>query len=99
MNPVPECECYEVCLGLCQVDDLLVDSPAASAAIVRAVLNGEPGPPRDQALLNAGAALVVAGRVQELSEGITMAARAIDEGNAIETLNQWKQLAGIRKNT
>ena len=57
-----------------------------NAAIVRAVLAGEPGPARDVVLLNAGATLLVCGRVASLRDGIAMAAAAIDSGGAAGTL-------------
>jgi anthranilate phosphoribosyltransferase len=72
--------------------ELLVDSPAASAAMVRAILEGEQGTPRAHALMNAGAALVVAGLADDLSAGVKLAARAIDEGAALETLTRWGEL-------
>jgi len=55
---------------------------ADNAAIARAILGGEKGPRRDIVLLNAGASLLVAGRVATVPEGIEMAARAIDSGRA-----------------
>jgi anthranilate phosphoribosyltransferase len=55
---------------------------ADNAAIARAILDGEKGPRRDIVLLNAGASLLVAGRVATVPEGIEMAARAIDSGRA-----------------
>ena len=55
---------------------------ADNAAIARAILEGEKGPRRDIVLLNAGASLLVAGRVATVPEGIEMAARAIDSGRA-----------------
>ena len=55
-----------------------MDSPAQSAAAVNKILQGESGPQCDHAILNAGAALVVAGIVEELCEGVTLARRAID---------------------
>ncbi len=57
-------------------------SPEENAAIVAAVLDGEAGPRRDVVLLNAAAALVAAGRVAGLGEGIAAAATAIDDGAA-----------------
>jgi anthranilate phosphoribosyltransferase len=57
-------------------------SPAENAAAVEAVLAGEPGPRRDVVLLNAAAALVVAGRAPGLREGIAQAAATIDSGAA-----------------
>jgi anthranilate phosphoribosyltransferase len=56
--------------------------PAENALALRALLEGAPGPYRDIVLLNAAAALVVAGRAADLREGAAMAARALDEGRA-----------------
>ncbi|MBV8591579.1 MAG: anthranilate phosphoribosyltransferase, partial [Acetobacteraceae bacterium] len=44
------------------------------------------GPYRDTVLLNAAAALAVAGRVDELQEGLVLAARSIDSGAALGSL-------------
>lgn len=70
---------------------LLVDSPQASADAVRAVLAGEKGPRRDHAILNAAAALVVAGVAADLREGAARAAEAVDTGRASQTLAQLVQ--------
>ena len=56
--------------------------PGENARIIRAILAGEPGPARDIALLNAGAAIYVGGRAATLAEGIRLAADSIDSGNA-----------------
>jgi anthranilate phosphoribosyltransferase len=61
---------------------------ATNAAIVTGVLNGEAGPPRDIVLLNAGAALLVAGDAESIPQGITRAASAIDSGRARAVLGQ-----------
>jgi anthranilate phosphoribosyltransferase len=61
-------------------------TPAENAALTEAVLGGEPGPRRDVVLLNAAAALLVAGRVGRMEEGIVLAARTVDEGRAIRLL-------------
>lgn len=65
---------------------LMVNSPQASAGAVREVLEGYAGPRRDHALLNAGAALVVAGIAEDLRTGTRLAAQAIDAGAARNTL-------------
>ena len=65
---------------------------AENAGIVRRVLGGERGAPRDVVLLNAGAALFVAGAAPSIGEGIAQAAAAIDEGKAAAVL---KQLASV----
>lgn len=57
-----------------------------NAAILRAVLGGEVGPRRDIVLLNAAAALWVAGAAEALDEGLLMARRSIDSGSAAERL-------------
>ncbi len=77
---------------------LLVSSSRASADTILSILQGHPGPQRDHALLNAGAALVVAGLAASLREGVTLAARAIDNGSALETLNRWRKIAPLGAN-
>ncbi len=63
------------------------DAPE-NAAIVGDVLEGTRSPRRDVVLLNAGAALFVAGRVDTIKEGIAIAAAAIDSGAARERLEK-----------
>lgn len=57
-----------------------------NAQRIRQVLDGERGPARDVVLLNAGAALFVAGRASSVQEGIARAAEAIDSGEAARVL-------------
>jgi anthranilate phosphoribosyltransferase len=66
--------------------DLAGGSPAENAALVEAVLTGETGPRRDVVLLNAAAALVAAGRVPDLREGVAVAAATIDFGRTTDLL-------------
>ena len=61
--------------------------PEKNAAITRAVLSGETGPARNVVLLNASAALVAAGRAQDLKDGVEAAAGAVDSGAAAEKLD------------
>jgi anthranilate phosphoribosyltransferase len=61
---------------------------AQNAAIIRDVLGGTRSPRRDVVLLNAGAALFVAGRVDSIKEGIAVAAAAIDSGAARQRLEK-----------
>ena len=61
---------------------------AVNAEIVRGVVTGRKGPARDVVLLNAGAGLMVAGRVGSVRAGIARAAEAIDSGAARETLDR-----------
>jgi anthranilate phosphoribosyltransferase len=62
-------------------------APEQNAAITRGVLTGDKGPRRDVVLINAGAALVAAGKADTLKDGIGMAAAAIDQGRATEKLD------------
>jgi anthranilate phosphoribosyltransferase len=71
------------------LDDLRGGDAGASADIVRAILAGETGPRRDVVLLNAGAALEVAGRAETLAEAVTVAAATIDSGAASTALDRW----------
>jgi anthranilate phosphoribosyltransferase len=59
-----------------------------NAAIIERVLGGEAGPARDVVLLNAGAALLVAGRADSVEAGIAQAAACIDRGAARATLDR-----------
>jgi len=64
-----------------------------NAEIVRRVLAGKRGPARDVVLLNAGAALFIAGTVPSLQDGIARASRAIDGGDAQRTLERLAALS------
>ncbi len=77
----------DVGLRRIQVGELQGGDAAANAAIIREVLDGRPGAPREIVLLNAGAALFVAGACASVTDGIVLAARAIDSGAARATLD------------
>jgi anthranilate phosphoribosyltransferase len=63
--------------------DLRGGDKLANAEIVRRILAGdERGPKRDAVLLNAGAALFIAGKAKSLAEGWALAAETIDGGKA-----------------
>jgi len=71
--------------------DLLGGDATENAEIVRRVLAGTPGPARDIVVLNAGAALLVAGRAASVREGIDMAEAAIESGAALAILDRMAQ--------
>ncbi|MBM4409047.1 MAG: anthranilate phosphoribosyltransferase [Chloroflexi bacterium] len=73
-------------LGPAPTSALAGGSPEENAALVEAVLAGDPGPRRDVVLLNAAAALVVAGRAADLPAGVRAAASTIDSGAALALL-------------
>jgi anthranilate phosphoribosyltransferase len=76
-------------LAHASLDDLRGGDATDGAAIARSVLAGESGPRRDVVLLNAGAALEVAGKAPSLEDGIRIAGEAIDSGAATRTLERW----------
>ncbi len=65
-----------------KLDDLKGGLPADNAAAVQGLLDGKPGSFRDIVRLNAGAALVIAGKAKDLKAGAGLAAEAIDSGKA-----------------
>jgi anthranilate phosphoribosyltransferase len=69
-------------------DELKGGDAAHNARALRNVLEGEKNPYRDIAILNAGAALIVAGRAKSLAEGVALAAKSIDEGRAMAALDK-----------
>jgi len=62
-------------------------TPEHNAAVSRRIFAGEDGPARDLAVLNAGAAIYVAGRADTLEAGVREAERALDGGRAAEALD------------
>ena len=79
-----------------QPADLRGGDPAHNAGVVRSYLAGAPGPARETALLNAGAALAAEagvagadGLVPALAEGYRRAAEAVDSGAAADLLDRW----------
>jgi anthranilate phosphoribosyltransferase len=71
-----------------RLDDIKGADPATNAARMVATLEGRPGPLRDIVLLNAAAALIVAGRAGDLREGAKQAAQSIDSGAAKRALER-----------
>jgi anthranilate phosphoribosyltransferase len=74
-------------LAPCRLDELRVQGPDHSAAVIRAVLSGEDGPAARIVLANAAAALRAAEKVTTLSEGVALAREAIAGGRAAKVLN------------
>jgi anthranilate phosphoribosyltransferase len=80
-------------LPLARVSEILSGDPAANAITVRAILDGERGARRHAVVLNAGAALLVAGKVDSLRDGISAAEDAIDSGAARNALERFVSLS------
>lgn len=68
-----------------------------NAEALNELLNGKPGAYRDIVLLNAAAALVVAGKAMDMPEGLKLAAHAIDSGDARRTLGQLSSITGGKR--
>jgi anthranilate phosphoribosyltransferase len=78
----------DVGLERARLEDIRGGEPQHNARLMREVLAGAGGPLRDIVLLNSGAALVIAGRSEEIEEGIELAARSIDSGAARRVLDE-----------
>jgi anthranilate phosphoribosyltransferase len=91
--------CFEVTpeqagLPQARLEDLRGADAETNAQAVRALLTGAPGPFRDIVLLNAAAALIVAGRADDLPAGVVLAAQAIDSGAADAVLGRLVAITG-----
>jgi anthranilate phosphoribosyltransferase len=75
-------------------DEIRGGDPQTNARLALRVLDGAPGAHRDIVVLNAGAAIYVAGRASDLAEGVAAAAAAIDSGRARARLDA---LRGLRR--
>jgi anthranilate phosphoribosyltransferase len=71
-----------------RLDDIRAADAAESAAVIRRVLDGEPGPARRIVLANAAAALLAAEAVQNLHDGVLVAESSIDTGSAKAVLER-----------
>ena len=72
----------------CRLEELHGGNAEESAVIVKSVLQGDQGSPRNVVLLNSGAALYVSGSAATLQDGIRLGAESIDSGRARQKLDQ-----------
>jgi len=86
-------DAQELGLPQARLQDLQVTSPQESAEVIRSVFRGEGGPARDIVLLNSAAALLAAGRAENLKAGLELAGEVIDDGRARETLERVVELS------
>ncbi|BAL01585.1 anthranilate phosphoribosyltransferase [Oscillibacter valericigenes Sjm18-20] len=78
-------------LTRCEKSALVGGSPEENAAITRAILSGEQGPRRSTVVLNAGAALYIAGKADSVADGVRLAGQLIDSGAALKTLEALRE--------
>ena len=71
-----------------KISDLAGGTAEENAAITKDLLQGKRGPKRDAVLINAAAVLVAGDKTSNLEEGLSMAAEAIDSGDAMRKLDQ-----------
>ena len=73
--------------------ELIGGDPVFNASKLEHLLEGEPGAYRDSVLLNAAAAIYISGATNDIKEAINFAIRSIDEGNALNKLNELKKFS------
>lgn len=76
-----------------KIEDILGGNRDDNAKITLSIFNGEKGPKRDIVLMNSAAALVVAGKTQDLKEAAMIASDAIDSGKALRKLEEIKKVS------
>ncbi|MEM6655368.1 MAG: anthranilate phosphoribosyltransferase [Planctomycetota bacterium] len=76
-----------------RLEDLVIETPAESARLIRQVLAGEHGAPRDMVVVNAAAALIASNRAESPAEAAEQAAAAIDSAAATTLLDKLGKLS------
>jgi anthranilate phosphoribosyltransferase len=79
-----------------RLEDLAIGSPTESAQRIRQVLGGQRGPERDIVLLNAAAALEVAGIAPDMAAALPLGEKSIDSGAAAASLEKLIALSNSR---
>jgi anthranilate phosphoribosyltransferase len=80
-------------LPRCGRDALLGGTVEENAGLLRRILSGETGNPRNAVVMNAGAVLVAGGKAADLAEGIALAEAVIDSSGALSKLEQLVELS------
>jgi anthranilate phosphoribosyltransferase len=79
--------CESFGIAPARISDIAGGDAATNARIIRDILNGERGPCRDIVVMNAGAAIYVGGKADNLHEGMALAQSSIDTGCALSRLD------------
>lgn len=77
----------------CAKPDLRGGTPADNAVITLDILHGRPGPKSDAAFLNAGAALYLGGKAEDIQDGIGLARELVASGKAFATLEKVREIS------
>ncbi len=83
-------------LPVAEFAEITGGTPQENGAALRAVLSGQTGAYRNAVLYNAAAALVIAGKAQDLPEGVAMAETAIDSGEALQKIQALAKLTSAK---
>ena len=86
-------DCARANLPHAPIEAIRGGDAAHNAIALAALLTGASGPYRDAVLFNAAAALIVAGRTHDWTEGAQLAAEALDSGRAQTLLSDWIEMA------
>lgn len=78
-----------------ELGDLQAGDIEQAAEVIRTILEGEPGPKADIAVLNAAAALVVGSVAETMSEGVAMGREVLSNGSALATLDELERSSRI----
>ncbi len=73
----------------CSIKDIAGGTPEYNAEVIKKIFSGEKGPKRDAVVLNTAAALYVGEVASSLEEGIEIANNILDEGLAMEKLEEF----------
>jgi anthranilate phosphoribosyltransferase len=85
---------YELCpedfgMRRCRLEEIATGTPEANADMIRSVFSGkDQGPRKDAIVLNVAGALMIGGKAERMTEGVTIAREIIDSGRAMSTLNR-----------
>ncbi len=74
-------------------EELVGGTPEENAGITKAILLGEKGAKRDAAVINAAAAIYVAGKAESIEKGVRLAEEMLDSGKAYEQLEKFIELS------
>jgi anthranilate phosphoribosyltransferase len=75
-----------------KIEELQAKTKEESAGIILEILKGKKSAKRDIVVLNAAAALIIAGKAKNFKEGIKLAEKSIDSGKALEKLEELKKI-------